>query len=119
MLKSLTLLILLLPAASFASGYLTPLGSGVEVSHIHVHSGGGFTMWVNSNDIQNPDVCARTDKVHVKPTLAGYDGLLSLALAAYTSGHKIGMWSTGCEIIPFWGGTKKFPAANNLWIARP
>ena len=113
------LILLLLPATAFSSGYLTPLGTGVDVSRIHAHENGGFTMWVDPSSIANPDSCARTDKVHVKPTTPGYDTLLSVALSAYVSGNKIGMWSHhGCAIIPFWGGPNSFPIVSDLWMVK-
>jgi len=42
--------------------------------------------------------------------------MVSVALAAYMGGKKIGIWSSGCQIIPFWGGTKKYPRGNEIWI---
>ncbi len=98
-----------------ASGYLTNLGQGVDILKVHAHQNGAITLWVHSSDISNPDNCGRTDKVHIKAE-GGYQTLVSVVMTAYASKKKIGLWSPGCEIIPFWGGTKTFPIANNLWI---
>jgi len=108
-------LIMFFPVSSFSSGYLTPLGTGIEVQKIHAHSNGSITLWVLSSSIANPDNCGRTDKVHIK-AVGEYKTLVSMVLTAYASGKKIGLWSNGCEIIPFWGGSLTFPVVNNIWI---
>ena len=100
----------------FASGYLVPLGQGVEVLRVHAHSGGGLTLWIHQNSIQNPDSCKGTDKVHIRSSLAGYDAMVTVVMSAYTAKKKIGFWSSGCSTIPFWGGTITYPIVHDLWI---
>lgn len=98
----------------WASGYLTPYGTGVKVNKITVHGGGGATLWVSG--ISNPDECGDTGLVHIKGDLPGQATMISTVLTAYSSGKKIGLWSNGCEVIPFWGGTTTRPLVHTLWI---
>ena len=103
--------------AAFASGYLSPSGSGVSIQKIHAHENGGFTMWVHPAHVSNPDGCGGTSLLHVPASTPGYDTLLSVALAAYVSGRKLGLYSRyGCAVIPFWGGTTTRPLVSDLWI---
>jgi hypothetical protein len=99
-----------------ASGYLVPLGQGVEIKKVHAHRYGGITLWVDASQLSNPDFCDRLDKVHIKDDLPGYQTMVTMIMTAYTSKKKVGLWSSGCEIIPFWGGTKTSPIAVDLWI---
>ena len=110
-----SLLILALSTSSLASGYLVTLGSGVTIDKIHAHGNGAITLWVNPASLSNPDGCGGTDKVHIK-AVGNYQTIVSVALTAYTANKKLGLWSTGCEIIPFWGGSTTFPIVNNVWI---
>lgn len=74
-----------------------------------------MTVWVSG--IDNPDDCARTDIVHLKGDLLGHDRMVAAVLAASTSGKKVGFHSSGCEIIPFWGGAGgSVPVVHNLWV---
>lgn len=112
-----TALLILCCASALAAGYLTPLGSGVTIQKILAHENGGFTIWVDSASVSNPDGCGDTSKLHVRASTPGHDTMLSVALAAYISGRKVGMWSrTGCDIIPFWGGLHTRPIVSDLWI---
>jgi hypothetical protein len=99
---------------SNASGYLTALDQGVSVTRYLMHSGGGMTIWVSG--IANPDGCGATDRVHLKGDLPGHDKMVAAVLAASASGKRVGFWSTGCEIIPFWGGTQTVPIVADLWV---
>ena len=73
-----------------------------------------MTLWVSGLD--NPDGCGDTTLVHIKSTLDGYKEMAASAMMAYASGQKIGLWSTGCETLPFWGGTVTRPIIHTLWI---
>jgi len=106
--------ILIVPSLSFASGYLTPYGQGVTIQKYTMHGDGGMTLWVSG--ISNPDNCTDTNLVHIKSTMPGYNGMVSAAMAAYASGKKIGLWSNGCEVIPFWGGSATKPIIHTLWV---
>jgi hypothetical protein len=99
---------------SSASGYLTELGQGVSVNRYLIHSGGGMTIWVSG--ISNPDGCGGSDRVHLKGDLPGHDKMVAAVLAASTSGKKVGFWSSGCEVIPFWGGSQTIPIVSDLWV---
>ncbi len=115
--KTIILLaIVLLTSGVNASGYLIPYGQGVTINKIHAHASGGLTLWVNSNELQNPDECSRRDKVHIRSSLGGYDAMVTVIMSAYTANKKIGLWSTGCSTIPFWGGTQTFPIVSDVWI---
>lgn len=117
--KTLLILVamIVVSPAAFANGYLVPLGSGVTIQKIHAHENGGFTMWVNPASVSNPDNCGDTTLLHVPASTPGHDTMLSVALAAYMSGRKVGMWSRyGCAIIPFWGGSTTRPQVSDLWI---
>lgn len=114
--KLIILAVAFFSSLTFASGYLVHLGKGVEVLKVHAHSGGGLTIWVNSADLMNPDSCTRKDKVHIRSSLAGYDAMVTLIMTAYTSKKKIGLWSTGCSVIPFWGGSQTYPIVTDIWI---
>jgi len=102
-------------ANSFASGYLTPYGTGVPVEKIHFHSNGAITLWVSN--LNNPDACDSVSLVHIKATHPAIDKMTSAALAAYLSGKKIGLWTNyPCEVIPFWGNGVTRPIISDLWI---
>lgn len=117
---ALTVVGVSLPRAVVAAGYLTPLGQGIEVTSYMVnngvHGGGsvGLTLWVSG--ISNPDSCGSIDKVHIKRTTVNYSEMVAAVISAITSGRKIGFHSTGCETIPFWGGTTTYPIVSDLWI---
>lgn len=108
------MLILLGTQGAHGSGYLVPLGQGITVQKYHMHGGGGMTLWVSG--INNPDNCTGTDKVHIRGNLTGYNQMAAAVMAAYISGKKIGLWSTGCSVIPFWGGATTYPIINDLWV---
>lgn len=99
-----------------ASGYLINLGDGVTINKIHAHNGGGVTLWVDGSKLSNPDGCQNMNKVHLPSSTAGIAAQTSIVLSAYMAGKKIGMWSTGCNVIPFWGGTTRYPIVTEVWI---
>ena len=107
---------LLFSSTVFAAGYLNNPGQGVEILKVHAHSGGGLTLWVNSNGILNPDSCARRDKIHIRSSLAGYDAMVTVVMTAYTAKKKVGFYSSGCSTLPFWGGTQTYPIVHDLWV---
>ena len=106
--------LLLVSSFVFGSGYLIPNGAGVKINKITMHGNGGATLWVSG--LSNPDNCGDVKLAHLKGDLPGHSNMVSTALTAYASGKKIGLWSTGCEIIPFWGGTVTRPIIHTLWI---
>jgi hypothetical protein len=108
------LVLCLLSQSAFAAGYLTPYGTGVVIQKMTMHGNNGVTLWVAG--ITNPDSCGDSGLVHLKGDLPGHNLMVSAAMAAYHSGKKVGLWSTGCEIIPFWGGTVTRPIIHTLWI---
>ncbi|TQV86923.1 hypothetical protein [Aliikangiella coralliicola] len=95
--------------------YFTDYNAGVTITRIHVHSGGGITLHI-SGAVKNLDGCAVTDKVHLKGNLAGHQNMLSHAMMAFTTGKKVGLHASGCEVIPFWGGGLMTPIIDNLWV---
>ncbi len=110
--KCFILGLLLLSQSVFASGYLTPLGSGVTIQKFLMHGNGGMTLWVSG--VTNPDNCGDTGLVHLKGDLPGHRNMVSAAMTAYAAGKKIGLWSAGCEFIPFWGGSTTRPIISTL-----
>ncbi len=112
----ITIILLLISNLASASGYLTPKDmTGVTINKITMHGNGGATLWVSG--LLNPDECGDVTLAHLKGDLTGHDNMVATALTAYASGKKIGLWSaTGCEIIPFWGGSVTRPIIHTLWI---
>lgn len=100
-----------------AKGYLTSLnGSDVVITKVFNHGSGAVTLYI-SGTILNPDNCSGTTIVHLKGDLPGHEHMIASALTAFTAGKKVGLYSQGCEIIPFWGGVHTRPIINNLWIS--
>jgi hypothetical protein len=102
------------PQAAHSSGYLTPFTEGVSVSRYHMHGGGGMTITVSG--ISNPDGCGGTSLVHIPSTLSGYKEMVAAVMTAVATGKRIGLWSTGCSLLPFWGGSTTYPVVNDLWV---
>lgn len=114
---SIIFLSFLFSISTHASGYLSPLASnGVSISSYFVHSSGAVTLMLNSVTPSNPDSCAVTTRVHLKGNLDGHQNMVAAALAAFASGKKVGLYSSGCESIPFWGGNIQTPIISNLWV---
>lgn len=101
-----------------AGGYLVPHSGGITIQKIHAHGSGGITLWVDASQIQNPDGCQDRSKVHIRSSQAGYETMVSIALSAYLSGQKVGLWSPQCSVIPFWGGTTAYPIVSDIWITK-
>jgi hypothetical protein len=112
--KYFMLVFCLLCQPTLAAGYLTPNGTGVTINKMTMHANGGVTLWVSG--VTNADNCGDSTLVHLKGDLPGHNHMVSAAMAAYLSGKKVGLWSTGCDIIPFWGGTTTRPIIHTLWI---
>ena len=110
----LTMIVMFGSDVVHASGYLTAYSEGVAVVRYHIHGGGGMTLTVAG--ISNPDGCGGTTLVHIPPTLNGYKEMVAAALTAVAQGKRIGLWSTGCSLLPFWGGTTTYPVVNDLWV---
>ena len=105
-----------------ASGYLTDGPStnaanpGVKIKRFFAHNAGGLTLIVETTKMKNPDNCNTVQRVHLKGDREGHDQMVAAALAAFASGKSIGMYSPGCEIIPFWGSGITTPIVHDLWI---
>jgi hypothetical protein len=54
--------------------------------------------------------------VGVAPTMSGYREMVTAVMSAHAQGKKSGLWSTGCSLIPFWGGTVTDPIAHDVWV---
>ena len=116
--KLLFITALLLPGAVFAAGYMTDLGAPeATITQVFTHSGGGVTLFI-SGAPENPDTCDSPGLVHLKGDLPGHNQMVSAALTAFAAGKKVGLYTVGCEIIPFWGGTQDHPIISNLWVAQ-
>jgi hypothetical protein len=109
----------LMATVASASGYLTPLAQGITVNGYMMNNstGGaastGMTIWVSG--ISNPDSCGGTDKVFIPSSVANYSALVAAVISAFTAGQHIGFWSSGCDLMPFWGGTTTYPYVVTLW----
>jgi len=75
---------------------------------------GELTLWVTG--ISNSDGCTGTNLVHLAGDLAGHKNMVAAVMTAYASGKKVGLWSTGCVQIPFWGGGVTYPIVHDLWV---
>lgn len=115
--KSLLILgLLCMSHAASAAGYLTSLNNPeATITSVFTHAEGHVTLIVSGITL-NPDECGDLGLVHIQADLPGHKNLVSAALTAFASGKKVGLYSTGCEIIPFWGGTSTRPVIHNLWI---
>ncbi|MCL1126201.1 hypothetical protein [Shewanella surugensis] len=99
-----------------AAGYLTSLGNPeATITSVFTHAEGHVTLIVSGVTL-NPDECGDLGRVHIQADLPGHKNLVSAALTAFASGKKVGFYTTGCEVIPFWGGTSTRPVINSLWI---
>lgn len=108
---------------TYASGYLTPMGQGVVLSSYVINNSvppglsTGMTLVV-SGAIANPDACGATDKIHIPGTVPNYSALVAAVMAASAAGQSIGFWSSGCAVIPFWGGAVTYPQVWTLWVVQ-
>src|SRR5215469_6063748 len=109
--------IILNPAG--ASGYLTGINSGATVTGYMMNDGtggSGYGMTLFVSGISNPDGCGGTDKVYIPGTDPDFNGLAAAVMAAVASGEQIGFWSSGCAVMPFFGGTVTYPVIVTLWV---
>jgi hypothetical protein len=99
---------------------LTALRTGIDVTDYMVNNNtgsgtlGSLTIWVSG--INNPDGCTGTDKVHIKNSAPGYKETVAAVLSAVALGKKIGFHSSGCELLPFWGGATTYPIVSDIWV---
>ena len=116
--KTLLIFILsfFLSTGAFASGYLTPLGTGVEIAKYQILGNGGMVVWLSEPIPQNPDSCNQTSKLFIKGDLPQFNAMISSIMAAHAQGKKVGFWSNGCSTNYFWGGSITFPAVRDLWV---
>jgi len=108
--------------AAHAGGYLTAFGTGVPVTDYMVNNnvgyGGtsiGLTIF-NPATVSNPDGCGSTSYLHIKSSAPGYKEMVAAVMSAAAAGKKIGFHSTGCELLPFFGGTTTYPIISDLWV---
>ena len=109
----------LVPHPTCASGYLTGINSGVTVSGYMMNDGtggGGYGMTLFVSGISNPDNCGGTDKVYIPGSDPDFNGLAAAVMTAVASGEQVGFWSSGCALMPFWGGTVSYPVIVTLWV---
>lgn len=103
---------------SSASGYLTLLAQGVSVNGYMMNNGvgsgsTGMTVWVSG--ISNPDSCGATTMVFIPSSVANYSALVAAVISAFAAGQRVGFWSSGCDLMPFFGGTTTYPYVVTLW----
>lgn len=109
----------LIPSLSGASGYLTGINSGATVTEYMMNNGtggSGYGMTLFVSGISNPDGCGGTDRVYIPGTDPNFNGLAAAVIAAVASGEQVGFWSSGCAVMPFWGGTVTYPVIITLWV---
>ena len=110
-------IIVLFATTAQAQGYLTDLNTpNATITKVFTHSNGGVTLFV-SGVTPNSDQCGDYSKVHLKGDLAGHEQMVAAALTAFTAGKKVGLYSSGCSLIPFWGGSVTRPIIRDLWIS--
>lgn len=102
------------PHTARSSGYLTSLSDAIVVSRYHMHGSGGMTLSVSG--ISNPANCGGTALVHIPSGLSGYKEMVASVMTAVATGKRIGLWSSHCSILPFWGGGTTYPIIADLWV---
>lgn len=115
--KALAVVMLLISSsASMAAGYITDFsGEGVSVYKYFVHTTGAVTFFVTGAQ-HNPDGCYSIGQFHIKSDTTGRKEMISALMMAFAAGKKVGLYSSKCEVIPFWGGTNEYPIISNLWV---
>jgi hypothetical protein len=101
------------------AGYLNSMGTGVTPTGYMMNNLGGINdhgMTIFLAGISNPDGCNATDRVHIRSTAVGYKEMVAAVMAAKAMGKKIGFYSSGCQPIPFWGGSTTYPIVSDLWV---
>jgi hypothetical protein len=104
---------------AMGEGYLNSMGAGVTPTGYMMNNLGGnnnYGLTIFLSGILNPDSCNATDKVHIRSTAVGYKEMVAAVMAAKASGNKIGFYSSGCQTIPFWGGSTTYPIVTDLWV---
>lgn len=99
-----------------AGGYITPLGSGVEIDKVQVLGSSGLVIWLKEDMPQNPDNCSENRRMQIKGDVAQYDAMVAVVLAVHAQNKKVGFWSSGCGETYFWGPGNTFPIIRDLWI---
>lgn len=112
----LILCVFFLSNLSQASGYMTSLGTGVEINKVQILGSGGMVVWLKNEVPKNPDGCNEKLRLYVKPDLANFDAMVSAVLAAHAQNKTVGFWSSGCGTNYFWGGDVTFPIIRDLWV---
>ena len=85
---------------------MTDLGAPeATITQVFTHGSGAVSLFI-SGAPDNPDSCNDPGIVHLKGNLAGHNQVVSTILMAFAAGKKIGLYSGGCEVIPFWGAHK-------------
>ncbi len=100
---------------SYSSGYITPLGTGIEINKVQILGSGGMVVWLKQNIPNNPDGCTEKTRVYVRPDLAQYNAMVSVVLAAHAQGKEVGFWTSGCGTNYFYG-PPTFAVIRDLWI---
>lgn len=62
----------------------------------------------------NPDGCGNSQVVFLKPSIGGYNQMFALAMSAYVSGQRVGVYLDGCSSTP-WGYT--VPIVKSIWFS--
>tara|TARA_R110002060_G_scaffold29939_2_gene40385 strand:- start:3320 stop:3679 length:360 start_codon:yes stop_codon:yes gene_type:complete len=116
--KILMLLVCVVASSSLCAKYITNLGTqGVEITKYFVHSSGAVSLYI-SGTVDNLDQCTSTFRVYIPHDLPGKNLMVSTALAAFSSGKKVGFHGSGCSTTAFWGGTVDVPIVNNMWVVK-
>ena len=115
--KLIIICLMLFGHCANAAGYLTDLNMPeVTITKVFSHQNGAVTLFV-SGIPANPDSCNDITHVHIKADNLGLKNIAASALTAFAAGKKVGLYTSGCEIIPFWGGTNTRPIITDLWIS--
>ena len=118
LIKLAIVIVAITPFISHAKYFTNYNSAGVEITRIHNHSNGDVTLII-SGTVDNLDECAVTSRVHLKSNLVGHNQMVASSMMAFASGKKIGLYASGCEIIPFWGSSGGLtPVITNLWVLK-
>lgn len=84
-----------------------------QLARVRVISGDLIVLDVSEQDFNNPDNCGSASLTVINQAEPGADRKLTLALAAFMAGKRVGMWFDGCSSTP-WGYTA--PHASTLYL---
>jgi hypothetical protein len=116
--KILILFTCMVVSTNVFAKYITQLNTqGVEITKFFTHQSGAVSLYI-SGTVENLDQCTSTFRVYIPHDLPGKDVMISTALAAFSSGKKVGFHGSGCSTTSFWGGTVDVPIVNNMWIVK-